>query len=461
MNNNWVGKRVLIIGAARQGLALARYLLSKDALVTVNDQHTAEQLQSAIEGLSHANLRWELGAHPLSLLDQTDLVCISGGVPLTLPILVEAVKRGIPLSNDSQIFMEACPAPVIAITGSAGKTTTTTLVGRMAQHAAGNSHKAFVGGNIGLPLVEYLDEIKADDLVVLELSSFQLEQMTISAHVAAVLNITPNHLDRHGTMEAYTAAKARVLQFQQTGDIAILNRDDAGSMALLPMVKGRTVTFGFDRPEKNQTGTFVANNKVYWMENGKETEILPVNLIRLRGQHMLATVLAACAIAFTAGFSIEDMLAGVSGFTGVAHRMELVRVWHGIQWYNDSIATAPERVSAAIRAFNEPIVLLLGGRDKNLPWQDLSELVHERVDHVILFGEAAEKIAASLGDVSSEQRPFTIQRCTVLKDAVQAASQVAQPGDVVLLSPGGTSYDEFKDFEERGEVYRQWVNQLS
>src|SRR5512145_616932 len=230
MKTDWTGTRVLILGAARQGLALARWLSLHGARVTLSDVRSEDDLRIARQSLAEYPIRWALGGHPLELLDSTDVLCPSGGVPLTLPIVAEAVKRGIPLSNDSQIFMEVVPCKTIGITGSAGKTTTTTLVGRMAKNAYGD--KAYVGGNIGDPLINYVDNMKADDVAVLELSSFQLDQMTISPTIAAILNITPNHLDRHGTMDAYAAAKARILDFQGKDDIAILGRDDKGAWSL-------------------------------------------------------------------------------------------------------------------------------------------------------------------------------------------------------------------------------------
>ncbi|HTX78346.1 MAG TPA: UDP-N-acetylmuramoyl-L-alanine--D-glutamate ligase [Longilinea sp.] len=460
MTQVWEGRRVLILGAARQGLALARYLARHGATVTVNDQRPAEQMSDASQAMQTIGASCSWGGHPLGLLDLADLVCLSGGVPLTNPIVVEAVRRGIPLSNDSQIFMEAVPASVIAITGSAGKTTTTTLLGRMAEAAVTGRQKAWVGGNIGLPLVDHLEEIKVDDLVVLEISSFQLEQMTISPHIGAILNITPNHLDRHGTLEAYTAAKTKLIQFQKADDIAILNRDDAGSWGLKPVVRGALVTFGAAKPQPGMVGTYLQDEMICLTDGQHLTEVMPKSAVRLRGEHNLMNVLAACAIASAAGWPVEAMQKAVVGFTGVAHRLEFVREWHGASWYNDSIATAPERTAAAIHSFSEPLVLLLGGRDKKLPWEDLAALIHERVDHVIVFGEAAEKILAALGPQQAGQRPYTLTHCDKLHEAVQAAAEVAQAGDVVLLAPGGTSFDEFKDFEERGERFREWVNQL-
>ncbi|MDP2974908.1 MAG: UDP-N-acetylmuramoyl-L-alanine--D-glutamate ligase, partial [Anaerolineales bacterium] len=415
----------------------------------------------------------------------TEAVCLSGGVPLTNPIVSQALKRGIQLTNDTQLFLEIVPCRTIGITGSAGKTTTTTLVGRMAQKAVeglklkveGRRSKVagrdlrpsnlqpvtriFVGGNIGDPLLNYVDDMQPGDLAVLEISSFQLEQMTISPNIAAILNITPNHLDRHATMAAYTAAKARILEFQTAQDTAILGRDDPGAWNLRPKVRGRLYSFGFSPMPEGGQGIFLRQGMIYLRTPDTETALLAESSVQLRGDHNRLNVLAACALACAAGLPVEAIRAGIQDFHGVAHRLELVREWNGARWYNDSIATAPERSLAAIRAFDEPIVLLLGGRDKNLPWEELAALLHERVDHVVLFGEAADKINAALGVAVPGGRPFTLARCAGLEEAVQAAAGVAEAGDVVLLSPGGTSFDEFRDFEERGEVFRKWVSELS
>ncbi|MEA4908870.1 MAG: UDP-N-acetylmuramoyl-L-alanine--D-glutamate ligase [Chloroflexi bacterium] len=458
--NDWNGQRVLILGAARQGLALARFLAQHGASVTLNDQHTPQQLSTAQAELDGLPVRWVLGQHPLRLLEQTDLVCVSGGVPLSLPIIQAALHMGLPLSNDSQIFMQAVPCPVIGLTGSAGKTTTTTLLGRMAEAGHRPEQKVWVGGNIGRPLITFVEEMRPGDLVILELSSFQLELMSLSPQVAAVLNVTPNHLDRHGTLEAYTAAKRRILDFQAPQNVAVLCHEDPGAWALAGAVRGGLSSFGFSQPPQGR-GACLQDGWVNLVADGRASPVLPQAEVRLRGDHNLMNVLAACAIAGAAGFSPQAMRTGVQGFTGVPHRLELVRELNGVAWYNDSIATAPERTMAAIRAFSEPLVLLLGGRDKDLPWQSLAQLVHARVDHVVVFGEAAPKILAALGTVTAGQRPYTLERCDSLQEAIQAAANVAEAGDVVLLSPGGTSFDAFKDFEERGEYYRKWITQLT
>ncbi len=458
--SNWTGKRVLIIGAARQGQALARYLSHEGARVILNDKRTGKETDEIRSAFTQTKVECVFGEHPIELLDKVEVVCLSGGVPLTLPIVQEAAKRELLITNDSQIFMESVKARVIGITGSAGKTTTTTLVGRMAKDAVKGNHQAWIGGNIGLPLVEYLDEIQKEDLVILELSSFQLEQMTISPNIAAVLNITPNHLDRHGSMAAYTAAKAHIIDFQHKDDVAILDREDKGSWDLRSKVKGRLVTFGLRQPEAGMIGTWFDGKNIMLQTDSGNEKIMPRETILLRGEHNLINVLAACAIAYAAGLPKSSMIAGVKDFNGVEHRLELVRNWHGSLWYNDSIATAPERTMAALRSFDEPIILLLGGRDKDLPWDDLSRLIHNRVDHVIIFGEAAFKITAALGQLTPGERLCSIACYTDFQDALYMAAQIAEQGDVILLSPGCTSYDAFRDFEERGNYFKQWVKNL-
>ncbi len=474
----WKGKRIIIIGAARQGTALARYLAERGARVVLNDKRPAARLQDEQAALADLPLEWVLEGHPLHLLDGADLVCPSGGVPLELPLVAEAQRRGIPLSNDSQVFLEATPCSVIGITGSAGKTTTTTLVGRMAEAAVQRrGTSAWVGGNIGAPLIAVADQMQPDDTVVMELSSFQLDIMTRAPQVAAILNITPNHLDRHGTMAAYTAAKANILHFQNEDDVAILGRDDPGAWALAGQVRGRLISFGHaplpgrtlpgesrlpapGAPGSPSADVFVRGEQVTLRTQAGEQGILPLSEIQLRGEHNLCNVLAACAIAHGVGLPIEAMRAGVRGFRGVVHRLEFVRELRGAAWYNDSIATAPERAMAGILAFDDPLVLLAGGRDKDLPWDAFADLICRQVKHLVTFGEVAEMVAERVRAVPDQTQPQTVTVCAGLYEAVQAAAQVTVPGDVVLLSPGGTSFDEFRDFAYRGECFKQWVLKL-
>jgi UDP-N-acetylmuramoylalanine--D-glutamate ligase len=329
----------------------------------------------------------------------------------------------------------------------------------MAKNSYGD--KAYVGGNIGDPLINYVDAMKADDIAILELSSFQLEQMTSSPNIAVILNITPNHLDRHGTMDAYKTAKARILEFQSGKDMAVLGRDDKGSWSLRNKVKGKLYTFSLHELEEGLNGAYLQDGLLNLHDGDTYLPLILREKISVRGDHNVSNILASFTIGYAAGFPLDDMLEAVEEFRGVPHRLELVRELNGVRWYNDSMASAPERSIAAIRAFDEPIVLMLGGRDKNLPWEDLMQLVDQRVDHVVLFGEAAEKIQKTAEHFGLSGKRCTVSRVSGLHEAVLKAAEVAESGDVVLLSPGGTSFDEFKDFAERGERFRKWVQELS
>ncbi|MCS7056225.1 MAG: UDP-N-acetylmuramoyl-L-alanine--D-glutamate ligase [Thermoflexales bacterium] len=477
---NWSGKRAVILGIARQGTALARYLVARGARVTLSDLKPREQLDlRAVADLP--NVDFVLGGHPLTLLDGCDVLCLSGGVPSDLPIVQEARRRGIPLSNDAQVFLEACPARVIGITGSAGKTTTTTLVGEMLKAAVERTTSAdapsvWVGGNIGNPLVGDLERIRSTDWVVMELSSFQLELVTRSPHIACITNITPNHLDRHGTMEAYIAAKRRILDFQSPDDWQVLSADNEVTASL--NTSAHTLWFS-TRHEPHGDGA--------WMD---EAGYLRVRLARagqspiqerglhldavichrrellLMGEHNIANVLAAAAVCAVAGAPVEAMRRVATTFRGVAHRLQLVADRDGVRWYDDSIATAPERLMAALRCFDQPVILLCGGRDKHLPWDEAARMMMARCKAVVLFGEmgpmVAEHLSAARDDLTktgiAPQAIVSVQPS--LEAAVVEAQRLARPGDVVLLSPGGTSYDAFKDFAERGDRFSEFVNAL-
>ncbi len=467
--SRWAGKRVVVLGLARQGTELARFLALAGAEVTVSDLRDAAALADRLEELSGLPIRFVLGQHPLNLLKGTDLLCLSGGVPLDIPLVVEAQRRGIPLSNDAQIFLEHCPAPVIGITGSAGKTTTTALVGEMCR-AGGLT--TWVGGNIGNPLIGELERIRPSDWVVMELSSFQLEIMRTSPHVAAVLNITPNHLDRHKTMENYIAAKRHIVAHQGAGDYAVLGFDDASARALALETAAHPVFFSVG--VQVDEGAYKTNGELALRLGGIDEVICPVSQVRLRGRHNLLNIVAAAAIAGVVGVPLTAMRQVIRTFAGVEHRLELVADWHGIRWYDDSIATAPERVIAALRSFDEPIVLLAGGRDKDLPWEDFAAEAVDKVRCLITFGEAGDMIAGVVegtrgqgdketrrqGDKGTGGRLEEIRRVRTLEEAVESAAALARPGEVVLLSPGGTSFDAFRDFAERGERFKALVRAL-
>lgn len=472
---SFAGRRIVMLGLARQGVALARYLAQAGARVVVSDVQPPERLGAQLAALSGLPIEYVLGGHPESLLEGADLVCLTGGLATDQPIVQAARRRGLPLSNDSQIFLEVCPPGVttVGITGSAGKTTTTTLVGRMLQAAAEQEdkeagshsphshtptprHRVWVGGNIGNPLIGEVGRMQPGDVAVMELSSFQLEIMTRSPRVAAVLNLTPNHLDRHGTMAAYTEAKSQILRHQGPDGVAVLGRDDAGARGLASLAPGQVVWFSAEQPVER--GAYLEAETICCRWDRAAVPVLHVAEIALRGAHNVLNVLAACAISGAVGAGAEAMRRGLAGFAGVEHRLELVREVGGVRWYNDSIATAPERVSAALRSFSEPIVLLLGGRDKKLPWDALAAQVRDRVKAVVLFGEAGPLIERAL--LAQGVEPGRLTRRQSLAEAVPSAASLAAPGDVVLLSPGCTGFDEFRDFAERGEKFKEWVRAL-
>lgn len=451
---DWQGKRIVILGLARQGKALARYLAARGASVVVSDRKPPEELVSARQELADLSIEYRLGGHPTEMLEGADLLSLSGGVPADLPLVELARERGIRITNDSQIFMEACPATTVGITGSAGKSTTTALVGRMAS-AAGQT--TWVGGNIGRPLLRDLPDMTEDDLAVMELSSFQLELMTLSPNVAAVLNISPDHLERHGTLERYAAAKARILEFQDEADSAVLGHDDPMAWGLRNRVQGRLFSFGREAPPEG-AGAFLRAGRVAVKTGGEERVMLPVEDYQLPGEHNVLNLLAACAVGLALELPIGAMAEAAQEFEGLPHRLERVRTRGGVDWVNDSIATTPERAEAGVGAFDRPQVLLLGGRDKGLSWESLAAQAARRARHVVAFGECGPKVAEIVRTVAQDGPEIHV--VDGLDEAVSTAARHAEVGDVVLLSPGGTSFDEFSDFEARGQRFRELVEAL-
>lgn len=449
------GRTIIIVGFQRQGQALARWLPTVGARPIVTDSKDAAAL--GIDPADYPGVRFVLGENPPDLLDDADMLCISGGVPLTIPIVVEAAQREIPVTNDAQLFVDRCRAHLIGITGSAGKTTTTTLVGQMIK-AAG--HRTWVGGNIGNVLLDVLNYIQPNDRVVMELSSFQLELMHSSPHIGAVLNVTPNHLDRHGTMQAYMDAKSQIIKHQGGGGIAILNKDDLGSMVMEGIAPGEICWF--TRREIVSDGAFMAGTRLFVAGRSSTTGdpqfVCDVSDIPLRGDHNVSNVLAACAISGAAGVAPEVMAETIKAFKGVPHRLETVRVLDGVTWVNDSIATAPERVMAALRSYTEPLVLILGGADKKLPWGELMTTAAGKCRHIVAFGRDGHIPVEVLTRLTL--RDDLITRVQTLDEAVAEAHKHAESGDVVLLSPGMTSYDGYPNFEVRGQHFKDLVAAL-
>jgi len=476
------GLKAVIIGVAREGVALARFLCHYGADVILSDLKPAEMLAEQLQKIRGLPLHLVLGGNPLELLEGIDVLFVSPGVPPSAPIIQEARRRGIPISSEPRLFTQLCPVPIVGITGSSGKTTTTSLVGEMFR-AAGKD--VWVGGNIGKPLLERVLDEPYPSVAVMELSSFQLELFSPdyqgadvrtcrsersrvvslegwSPHIAAITNITPNHLDRHLTMENYVRAKRNILAFQKEDAWAILNTDDPRTWALSAEVKGGLLGFGLQNARDQ--GAFLRGGALKVRYGGREQVLCQRREIKLRGQHNVANILAATCCALAAGLDIESIREVATSFSGVPHRLEPVRRWRGVLFINDSIATSPERAMAALRSFSEPLVLLAGGRDKHLPWDEWAELVWERVRVVVAFGEAVPIIEKALAQVAEQRKGISqgpqFYQVETLEEAVRLAAREAKPGEVVLLSPGGTSFDAFENFEERGRAFRALVAAL-
>jgi UDP-N-acetylmuramoylalanine--D-glutamate ligase len=449
-------QRITVVGLGREGAALARFLTQQGAKVTVTDVKGEETLRDQMDELSGLPIHYLLGGHPEESLE-ADIIFVSPGVSQNIPILEEARRRGITISSETKLFFSLCQAPIIGITGSSGKTTTTSLVGEIMQ---AEGYRTFVGGNIGSPLTTIVQEIDPEDKVVMELSSFQLEVLDQSPHIAAILNLSPNHLDRHKSMDDYVAAKMNILRFQGRNDYAVLNADQRLTRELTRECRGQILLFSRER--EVDEGAFLRQEEITVRFEGKDRKVCHVSEIQLLGAHNLDNVLAACAITTGAGAQVEAMASAITSFSGLEHRLELVGEFEGVRYYNDSIATSPDRAMAALNSFVDPIILLAGGREKHLPLEGLARLIVRRVKSLVLFGEAAPMLEEAVIEAQSEEpgREVPIYHSSNLVEAVHIAFRISRTGDIVLLAPACTSFDMYRDFAERGHHFKALVSEL-
>lgn len=464
--DTWRGVRVAVVGLGVENVPLVRYLVTHGASVVASDRKPLEQLGPRGADLERLGVRMVLGEHYLEVLQDVDVAFVTPGIPKHLPAIEAARRAGVVVTGQADLFMRLCRAPIVGVTGSSGKTTTTTLIGRM---LGGTGRPVFVGGNIGEPLIEHLDDIGPDAWVVLELSSFQLETAGVSPHGAVVTNVTPNHLDVHQTMEAYVAAKTRILAFQGPDDFAVLNAENPITAEMAGRTAGQVLWFGLGRHEP---GAWVEGDRLLAAmpaSPGLPDDVVPGGVvevcrrsdIRLRGEHNVENVLAASLAALRCGTPLEAIREAVRTFTGVVHRLEEVGRVDGVLYVNDSIATTPARAVAGLLAFQEPVVLIAGGYDKHLPFAEFARVAAERCRHIVLLGQTAPAIARALRQAEEETgRPVSYERVESFEAAVRAARAAARPGDVVLLSPACASYDMFHNFEERGARFRQMVQAM-
>jgi UDP-N-acetylmuramoylalanine--D-glutamate ligase len=440
------GKRVLVVGLARTGLVTALFSAGYGARVTATDERPEAALAETGEKLRAAGVKLELGGHVSgSFLDQ-DLIVVSPGVRANLPELQAARKKNIPVWSEIELAWRFLRGKLVAITGSNGKTTTTALVAHILKTS---NIPTLIGGNIGTPLLALVEASTDPTVTVAEISSFQLE--TIEAfrpEIGVLLNLTPDHLDRHGTFEEYARAKIRMFENQLERDIAVLNADDPEITKRMP---AKPHIFWFSRQKRVANGAFLRDNEIIFRNEGSEAALARRDQIPLRGEHNVENVLAACAAAYLAGATPAAIASGVKSFRGVEHRLEFVAEISGVQFYNDSKATNVDAAMKAVQAFPGPLLVILGGKDKGSPYTPLCDLLHERARMALLIGEASEKIAADL------QGAVEINQAGNLERAVEIATEHAQPGDTVLLAPACSSFDQFENYEQRGRVFKELV----
>jgi UDP-N-acetylmuramoylalanine--D-glutamate ligase len=453
-------KQVTVVGLGIEGVDLVRFLHARGAQITVSDAKPAEKLRARLEQIADVPVRQSLGANDPQDLLAADAIFLSQSVPLDLAGLAEARQRGIPISSMFKLFLELCPGPVAGVTGSSGKTTTTALVGEMFRRD-GRPH--FVGGNIGVGLLSHLADLSPDTWVILEISHTQLQLLPErSPNVACLLNITPNHLDRF-SWDEYRRLKAEILHYQKSDDYAVLAYDDSETRALAGRAPGEVLYFSVASDIPGD-GALLRDGWVVSRRHDREERLFPIDSLRLRGRHNWANAVAAAAVAGVCGLRSQAIAQAAAEFQGLPHRLEFVQEVGGVAYYNDSIATTPERTLAALRSFSRPVVLLLGGREKHLPLAELAEEACRRCRAVICFGEAGPVLDEALQRAADcrpdDDRP-KVMRATSLAEAVEAAHSLADAGDVVLLSPACTSYDAYNNFEERGADFRRMILQLA
>ncbi len=444
------GKRVLVVGLGKSGVASALFLESRGARVTVSDAKSEDQLRNEIPALLDRGITVETGKHGERTFRDQDLIVVSPGVPQDVPPLQHARRLGIPVIGEIELTARFLRGHIVAITGSNGKTTTTTLTGEV---IASGGRQTLVGGNIGTPAITFVEHSSAETWVVLEISSFQLESIeSFRPHIAAILNVTPDHLDRHGSMENYVAAKRRIFENQTAEDYAVLNADNPITRSMAEGLKPQVLWFS--RLAEVERGAFVRDGKIFFRD-GRLTEVLPLAEIALKGAHNVENVLAAVAIGMAAGVEAAAIRRAVKDFRAVEHRLEYVDTLRGVQYFNDSKATNVDATIKALQSFPANIHLILGGKDKGSDYTELNPLLAERVKRVYTIGAAAAKIESQIGST------VPVTSAQTLEAAVRKAADLAVEGDIVLLAPACASFDQFASYEERGRVFKSLVQSLA
>lgn len=449
------GKRALVVGLGKSGVASALFMKAHGARVTVSDTKSGDELRNEIPVLLDHGITVETGGHGDRTFQGQDLIVVSPGVPVDAPPLVQARSLGETVIGEIELAAQFLPGPMIAITGSNGKTTTTTLAGEI---MAAGGFPTLVGGNIGTPAISLADRAKPDTVIVLEISSFQLETVqTFRPKVAVVLNVTPDHLDRHRTFEIYADAKARIFENQRPSDFAVLNADDPTCVAMSK--RTRSHVFWFSRQKEVEQGAWVRGGMIVFRDASGQREILEVSEIPLKGAHNLENVLAAVCAGALMGCAPGKIRQAVHDFKAVEHRLEFVAAVGGVDYYNDSKATNVDATIKALESFPANIHLILGGKDKGSDYTVLNDLLRQRVKRVYTIGAAAAKIESQI--ISQKNGGPELVHAETLENAIRKAHIAAKPGDIVLLAPACASFDQFKSYEHRGKVFKEIVRSLA
>jgi len=447
---NLSGQRILVIGLGKTGIASAHFLAGKGAVVVVTDEKPLSELKDAISELGNAYANCEFCKYDPDILARVDMIIPSPGVPPSNILLVEAVNKKIPILSEIELAYRFLKPPMIAITGTNGKTTTTTLIGKL---LAGGGEKAFVGGNIGNPLIGYVDGKQDDDYAVVEVSSFQLQWIQyFHPFISILLNTTCDHVNYHGSFEAYRMTKERIFENQEKSDLAILNADEPRSSVLAKNMSSKVQFFS---TSTNVTkGMYLDHNTLINYTTGNDREVYPLDMIKIPGLHNIENVMASIMAARECGCSPGNIISAIADFKGISHRIEFTCEKNGVAFYDDSKGTNVGAVVRALETFSRPIILLLGGRDKEGDFETLSPLVGEKVKELVLFGEARDRINDLIGGI------VKTSKATTLKEAIEIAYHNSSPGDIVLLSPGCASFDEFSNYKERGRFFKDAVKNL-
>ena len=443
------GKKVLVVGLARTGIATAKFLKAKGSLVTVTEVKPKEEMKEAVQALKGMDISTEWGGHQTETFLKQDIIVVSPGVDLNIEPIQKAIKHGVRVVSEIELAYHFIHAPIIAVTGTNGKTTTTLLVGEMLKE---DGRKVGVGGNVGEPLILFADGKDRWEVLVVEISSFQLEAIEdFRPRISVLLNITEDHLDRYPRYDDYIEAKVRIFANQNSGDLAVLNRDDPIVMQFREKVKAKKVLFSLK--EKLGEGAF-SNGQTIFLRLGEKGEEYSIAKTPLKGIHNVENMMAALTAARIFGCSKKSIQTVLDRFKGLEHRLEFVREIKGVRFYNDSKGTNVGSVVKSLQSFSEPVTLIAGGKDKNGDLSPLEALIQKRVKHLILIGEAKERMNRELGGLTDTVMAKTMEKAVLL------AHQKAKAGEVVLLSPACSSFDMFKDYKERGQVFKEAVKRL-